>query len=39
VQGEVEAELVAAKRSIDTVQADLERKLAQQTSHFNAAVE
>jgi thymidylate kinase len=39
VQGEVEIELVAAKRSIDTVQGDLERKLAQQTSYCNVAME
>jgi exonuclease VII large subunit len=39
VQREVGAELVAAEKRIDTVKGDLERKLVQQTSHFNNVME
>jgi methyl-accepting chemotaxis protein len=39
VQGEVEAELVTAKKCFNTVQEEVERKLVQQISHINYAME
>jgi hypothetical protein len=39
VQGEGEAELMAAKKRTDTAKGDLEWKLVQQTSHFNTSMD